>query len=85
MTDNEFHTPFGARGSRGSVGATGATGVTAGPYMRGFVAGLKANSKPRPQIEDGEFHKWLFPSAPLSFKRKVVINLIMLAVTMIVA
>lgn len=36
-------------------------------------------------MTDDEFHKWLFPPAPLSFKRKLVINLIMLAITIVVA
>lgn len=34
--------------------------------------------------DDDEFRKWLFPPV-LSFKRKVVINLIMLTVTMVLA
>lgn len=36
-------------------------------------------------MTNDELHKLLFPPAPLSFKRKVVINLIMLAVTIVVA
>ena len=36
-------------------------------------------------MSDKEFLKFLFPPAPLSFKRKLVINLIMLAITIGVA
>jgi hypothetical protein len=37
------------------------------------------------RMTDAEFHKWLFPPPPLSRVRKLVINLIMLAVTILVA
>ena len=35
-------------------------------------------------MTDDELHEFLFPPAPLSFKRKAVINLIMFAITLLV-
>lgn len=36
-------------------------------------------------MTDDDFRKFLFPPAPLSFKRKLVINLIMLTITIGIA
>ena len=36
-------------------------------------------------MTDDEFRKFLFPPAPLTFKRKLVVNLIMLAITILIA